>query len=88
MDQTKPHGQLAKPFTRDDCARIAASTVNTVLDTLTIRQIVEGIAVFPTGEGVYLINVVIRDLATDSTWGVTITIPPPQEVPNGLTRME
>ncbi len=69
-------------FTRDDVARITASTLNEVLEKLSIRQIVAGIAVLPAGEGVWLIDVVMRDLSLDDTWGVTITIPPPQEETN------
>ena len=83
MDQTKPQGRKPGQFTRDDCARIAASTLNTVLEKLAIRQIIEGIAVFPAGEGVVLVDVVMRDLSADDTWGVTITIPPPQEETDG-----
>ena len=79
MDQPKPHDKQLRQFTRDDCARIAASTMNGVLEKLSIRQIVEGIAVFPAGEGVFLVDVVMRDLSAEDTWGVTITIPPPQE---------
>ena len=79
MDQTKPHGEQARQFTRDDCARIAASTVNAVLEKLAIRQIVEGIAVFPAGEGVVLVDVVMRDLHADDTWGLSVTLPPQKE---------
>jgi len=77
VEQTTPHGEQARQFTRDDCSRIAACTVNAVLEKLAIRQIVEGIAVFPAGEGVLLVDVVMRDLHADDTWGVTVTIPPP-----------
>jgi len=79
VDQTKPHGEQARQFTRDDCSRIAASTVNAVLEKLAIRQIVEGIAVFPACEGVLLVDVVMRDLSADDTWAVTVTIPLPKE---------
>lgn len=77
MVHTKPQ---AGQFTRDDCARISASTVNAVLEQLNIRQTVEGISIFPAGEGVCLVDIVMRDLTTQSTWGVSITIPPPHEV--------
>ena len=83
MDQTKPHGEQARQFTSDDCSRIAASTVNAVLEKLAIRQIVEGIAVFPAGEGVLLVDVVMRDLSADETWAMTVTIPPPKEEADG-----
>jgi hypothetical protein len=79
VDQTKPHRKQAEQFTRDDCARIVAGTVNAVLEKLAIRQIVGGIAVFPAGEGVFLVDLIMRDLSAEDTWGVTITIPPPQE---------
>jgi len=83
VDQTKPHGEQARQFTRDDCSRIAASTVNAVLEKLAIRQIIEGIAVFPAGEGVVLVDVVMRDLSADDTWAVTVTIPLPKEEADG-----
>lgn len=79
MEKTKPHGRQERQFTRDDIARITASTLNAVLEKLGIRQIVAGIAVFPAGEGVFLVDVIMRDLSADDTWGVSITIPPPQE---------
>jgi hypothetical protein len=77
LEKTTPHGKQTKQFTRDDCARIAAEAVNTVLEKLSIQQVIEGITVLPAGEGVWLVDVVMRDLSADSTWGVTITIPPP-----------
>jgi len=83
VDQTKSHGEQARQFTRDDCSRIAASTVNAVLEKLAIRQIVEGIAVFPACEGVLLVDVVMRDLSADDTWAVTVTIPLPKEEADG-----
>jgi hypothetical protein len=43
VDQNNSHGKQARQFTRDDVARIAASTLNAVLEKLSIRQIVEGI---------------------------------------------
>jgi len=79
LDQTKSQQKQPRQFTRDDVARISAETVNTVLEKLSIRQIVAGIAVFPAGEGVWLVDVVMRDLEIEDTWGVTITIPPPKE---------
>ena len=79
MEKTTPHGKQTKQFTRDDAARITASTLNAVLEKLSIRQVVEGIAVFPGGEGVWLVDIVMRDLTTKSTWGMSVTIPPPQE---------
>ena len=79
VDKTTPHGKQPRQFTRDDVARIAASTVNAVLEKLAIRQIVEGIAVFPAGEGVFLVDMVMRDLSAEDTWAVSLTIPPPQE---------
>ena len=69
-------------LTRDDCARITAEAINAVLEKLSIRQIVEGIAVFPAGEGELLIDIVMRDLTADDTWGVSIIIPPTKEQAN------
>ena len=79
MDQTTPHGKQPRQFTSDDCARITASTLNAVLEKLSIRQVAQGIAVLPAGDGVFLVDVVMRDLSADDTWNVAITIPPPQE---------
>lgn len=76
MDQDNPH---PKQFTRDDVARISASTVNAVLAKLSVQQIVDGIAVLPLGEGVWLVDVVIRDLTAHDTWAVSLTIPPGEE---------
>ena len=75
------HTQL----TRDDAARITAEAVNAVLEKVSIRQIVEGIAVLPAREGVWLVDVVMRDLGADSTWAFSLTIPPVQEQTDGLT---
>ena len=79
MVHTKPQRKQMQQFTRDDVSRITASAINTVLEKLNIRQTVEGIAVFPAGEGVLLVDMVMRDLTTQSTWGTTVTIPPPKE---------
>jgi hypothetical protein len=76
LEKTTPHGKQTRQFTRDDAARITASTVNAVFEKLAIGQIVESIAVLPAGEGVYLVDVVIRDLSLDCTWNGAITIPP------------
>ena len=82
MAKTTLHGRKARQLTRDDAARIAAEAINVVLEKLSIRQIVEGIAVFPAGEGDWLVDMVIRDLSADGTWGVVITIPPSKEEPD------
>ena len=84
MDQTNPHGKQARQFTRDDVARISASTVNIVLEKLSVQQIVEGIAVFPAGEGFVMVDIVMLDLSTKDTWAVSITIPPAKEQTDGL----
>ena len=57
MDHAKSHGSHAGQFTSDDCARISASALNAVLEKLNIRQTVEGIAVLPAGEGVFLVDI-------------------------------
>ena len=49
-----------------------------MFEKLAIGQIVESIAVLPAGEGVYLVDVVMRDLSLDCTWNGAITIPQPQ----------
>lgn len=79
MDKTTPHGKQTKQFTRDEVARITAEAVNVVLKKLSILQVVQGIAVLPAGEGVWLVDVVMRDLSLDGTWNVAITIPPVEE---------
>lgn len=83
MDQIRFQGEQPMQFTSDDCSRITASTLNAVLEKLSIRQIVEGIAVFPAGEGVLLVDVVMRDLSIEGTWGISVTIPPPKEKTDG-----
>ena len=60
---------------RDDAARIAATAINEVLQKLDINQRVDGVAVLPAGTASYLVDVVMRDLATDGTWSVSVTIP-------------
>jgi hypothetical protein len=85
VKQHKNRGLKPTQLTRDDAARITAEAVNAVLEKLSIRQIVEGIAVLPAGEGVWLVDVVMRDLAADSIWAFSLTIPPVQEQTDGLT---
>ncbi len=70
------------PLTRDDAARISASAVNAVLEKLNIGHIVEGIAVLPAGENIYLVDIVMRDLSNGNNYSISITIPPPQEETN------
>jgi hypothetical protein len=79
VEKNTPQGKQARQFTRDDAARITASTLNAVLEKLSIRQIVEGIAVFPAGKGVWLVDVVMSDLTIEGTWDISVTVPPPQE---------
>lgn len=78
-------GKQEKLFTRDDVARIIASTLSTVFEKVHLEQIALGVAVLPAGKGVYLIDVVMRELANDSTWGVSIIIPPIEETIDGRT---
>ena len=80
MDQTNQQEGKAKQFTRDDVARMVVITLDQVLEALHVQQIVEGIAVLPAGEDVYFVDIVMRDLTIKSTWGLSVTIPPPQEV--------
>jgi len=76
VDHTKPNGKQARQFTRDDCARISASAINRVLEKLSVQHTVAGIAVIPAGEGVYLVDIVMRDNIANETWNVSLTIPP------------
>jgi phosphomevalonate kinase len=73
------HETQVKQFTRDDVARIAASMLSSVLEKVSQQHIMQCIAVLPAGEGVYLIDVVMKDLTAESTWGVSIIIPPTEE---------
>ena len=83
MKRNRVHGGQAKQFSCDDVARIVASAVNKVLDELKVQHIVEGTAVFSAEDSIFLVDIVIRDIQTQKTWGVFITIPPPQEVTDG-----
>lgn len=76
MEHAKPHGKQARQFTRDDVARISASAINKVLEKLSVQHTIEGIAVIPAGEGVYLVDIVMRDNTANETWNVSLTIPP------------
>ncbi len=60
---------------RDLAARIAATAINEVLKELSINQIVDGVAVFPSGSSTYYVDVVMLDLATNGTWTVSFTVP-------------
>ena len=79
MDHTNPHEWKPEQLTRDDCARISANAINSVLEKLGFRQIDTSIAVFPAGEGVFLVDIVMRDTSTNKTWSVSLTIPPVKE---------
>ncbi len=81
MKHTHRRVQRRQPeqFTRDDCARFIAEAINAVLEKLSIRQIVEGIAVLPLGEGVWMADIVMRGLVTQKTWGISVTIPLQEE---------
>ena len=83
MGKTTPSRKQARQFTRDEIAQMIACTLNTVLEKGAIQQRVEGIAVFPTGQSDVVIDVVLRNLATSDTWGITITIPPEEEKTGG-----
>ena len=80
MDQTKSQRKQPRQFTRDDVARFCASAVNAVLEKLSLEHIVlVGIAVYPAGEDVFLIDMVITDRVTKNTQAVLLTIPPVKE---------
>jgi len=66
-------------LSRDDCARIMAEAINMVFEKLHMQQTVEGIAVYPAGEDVWLVDVVIRNLSDDTTWTSLLIIPPVKE---------
>ena len=83
MDQTTFHGGQSLQFTRDDVARITVSVLTKVLDELHVPQSVEGIAIHPAGDAVFLVDVVMRDRSTGTTWSVAITIPPAREETHG-----
>ncbi len=72
---TVPSGQ----FTRDGIARMLVITLTQVLASLHAQQIVEGVALLPAGEHVYLVEIVMREPTTNRTWGISVTIPPLQE---------
>jgi hypothetical protein len=78
-------GTQENQFSRDDVARMIATTLNTVFGKLNPPQIIQGIAVLPAGKGGYLIDVVIWDFATESTWGVYVIIQRAEEETNGRT---
>jgi hypothetical protein len=73
------HGKQARQFTRDDMARMVIITLDQVLDEVHVQQIVEALAVLPTGKGVYLVDIVMRDLTTGRKWGILVSIPPRKE---------
>lgn len=79
MATPTPKGNLPHEFTRDDVARFMASGINAVLEQLGLAHIVEGIAVLPLGEGVYLADIVMRTCLEETTWSLSVTIPPSQE---------
>ena len=83
MGKTTPSRKQARQFTRDEVAQMLACTFNTVLEKGAIQQSVEGIAVFPSGHSDVVIDVVLRNLATSDTWGITITLPPEEEKTGG-----
>jgi len=79
MDQTTTNDGQSKQFSRDDVARSVASVLQQVLVELHIQHTVAGIAVLPAGDARFLIDVVMRDEISETTWGVTIMIPPQEE---------
>jgi hypothetical protein len=89
LDETDQpqHAQQSKQFSRDDVVRMMITTLNTVLGKLHLSQNVEGMAMLPAGKGLYLIDVVIKNVAAESTWGVSITIQGAEAVADGPTEM-
>ena len=83
MGKTIPPSMQARQFIRDEVAGITACVLNTLLEKGAIQQVVEGIAVFPSGQSDLVVDVVLRNLATSDIWGITITIPPEEEKTRG-----
>ena len=79
MDHTTFYGEQSEQFSRDDVARIMVTVLPHVLETLHVQHVVEGIAVLPTGNSTYVVDIVLRDLSTKEIQGVSITIPPKEE---------
>ncbi len=86
MDQTNFQGRPALQFSRDDVARIVVSVLTQVFEALNVQHAVEGIAVFPAGDATFLVDIVMRNLSTKKTRGVTIAIPPTEE--KGMNALE
>ena len=80
MDQTTNNEAQSMQFSRDDVARSVVSVLQQVLAELNVQHTVSGVAVLPAGDTHFLIDVVMRDLALKTPWGVTIVIPPEEEV--------
>lgn len=78
VDQTNIQGQSLQ-FSRDDVARIVVSVLIHVFEALNVQHEIEGVAVLPAGDLSYLVDIVMRNLSTTKTRGVTIAIPPTEE---------
>jgi hypothetical protein len=63
-------------FTPDDVAQVVVSTVNAVLEAVNAGHAAEAAAVLRAEEATSHIDLVIRDLATGTTWGILLTFPP------------
>jgi hypothetical protein len=79
VDQTTNNEGESKQFSRDDVARIVVSVLQQLLAELRIQHTVAGIAVLPAGDARFLIDVVMRDEISETTWGATMVIPPQEE---------
>ncbi len=69
------HGKPAKQFTRDDVACMSVRTVNAVLEKLSIKQSVAGIAVLPMKQDVWMVDLVMQDNVEQDTWATQLTLP-------------
>jgi hypothetical protein len=82
VDQATRTGGHSLQLSRDDAARFIASSLHAVLEKLGIQHTVEGITVLHAGDGVFLVDIVMRDIAAKDTWAVMLTIPPSKEEPD------
>jgi hypothetical protein len=86
VDQTNFQGGQSLQFSRDDVARIVVSILTQVFEALNVQHAVEGITVLPAGDATFLVDIVMRNLSTKKTRGVTIAIPPTEE--KGMNALE
>jgi hypothetical protein len=79
VDHTTTNKGQPLQFSRDDGARSIASVLQQVFAELHIQHTVAGIAVLPAGGATFIIDVVLYDQILETTWGITVMIPPHEE---------